>query len=58
MIATAADHNPEAMDAYVKELQEWIKLSGVVKGVGVTDISNIQHNQKLLSEVYKMGKSI
>jgi len=64
MIAAAADDNPEAMDAAVKGLQGWIacfnkaKLSGFIRGVGVTDIGDIQHDEKLLIEVYKMGKAI
>ena len=64
MIATAADGNPEAMDIAVKGLQGWItcfdkaKLSGVIRGVGVTDIGDIKHNKKLLSEAYEMGKAI
>lgn len=32
------------------------KLSGVIRGVGVTDIGDIHHNEMLLSEAYKMGK--
>lgn len=64
LIATAADNNPEAMDVAVKGLQGWIacfskvKLSGVIRGVGVTDIGDIQHNKKLLREAYKMGSTI
>lgn len=64
MIAAAADLNPEAMDAAQKGLQGWIacfakaKLSGVVRGVGVTDVGDIQQNKKLLSEAYEMGKEI
>lgn len=64
MIASAADDNPEAMDGAVKGLQGWIscfdkaKLSGVIRGVGVKDIGDIQHNEKLLREAYEMGKGI
>lgn len=64
MIATASDDSPEAMDIAVKGLQGWIacfdkaKLSGVIQGVGVTDIGDIQHHEKLLSEAYIMGKAI
>lgn len=64
LIASAADDNPEAIDVAVKGLQGWIacfnkaKLSGVIRGLGVTDIGDIQHNKKLLSEAYKMGKTI
>ncbi|WP_432404172.1 flavodoxin family protein [Wukongibacter sp. M2B1] len=64
MIATAADNNSKAMNVAVKGLQGWIacfdkaKLSGVIRGVGVTDIGDIQHNEKLLREVYRMGKAI
>lgn len=64
MIAAAADNNQEAMDIAVKGLQGWIscfnkvKLSGVIRGAGVTDIGDIQHNEKLLREAYEMGKEI
>jgi multimeric flavodoxin WrbA len=64
MIAAAADNNPEAMDTAVKGLQGWIacfnkvKLSGVIRGVGVTDIGDIQCNEKLLREAYEMGKEV
>jgi len=64
MITAAADANLSAMDAAVKGLQGWIacfnkaNLSGVIRGVGVTDIGDIQNNEKLLIEAYKMGKAI
>lgn len=63
-IATAADDNPEAMDVAVKGLEGWIacfdkaKLSGVIRGVGATEIGDIQHNERLLGKAYKMGKAI
>ncbi|MCO5384949.1 MAG: hypothetical protein NHB14_03400 [Desulfosporosinus sp.] len=49
-------------DVAVKGLEGWVacfgkaKLSGVIRGEGVTDIGDIQHNEMLLSEAYKMGK--
>lgn len=64
MIATAADDNPEAMNIAVEGLQGWIacfdkvKLSGVIRGVGVTDTGDVQYNKKLMSEAYKIGKAI
>lgn len=64
MIATAADENLESVDVAVKGLEGWIacfgkaKLSGVLRGVGVTDIGDIQHQEKLMSEAYEIGKAI
>jgi multimeric flavodoxin WrbA len=64
MIATAADGNLEAVDIAVKGLEGWIqcfgkaKLSGVLEGVGVTDIGDVQHHEKLMSGAYQMGKAI
>ena len=64
LIASAADSNKEAMDAAVEGLQGWIacfnkaKLSGVIRGVGVTDIGDVKHHEKLMSEAYEMGKAI
>jgi hypothetical protein len=64
MIATAADENLESVDVAVKGLEGWIacfdkaKLSGVIRGVGVTDIGDTQHHEKLMSEVYEMGNAI
>lgn len=48
----------------VKGLEGWItcfgkaKLSGVIRGVGVTDIGDIRHNKELLSGAYEMGKTV
>lgn len=64
MIATAADENLESVDIAVKGLEGWIacfdkaKLSGVLRGVGVTDIGDIQQHEKLMNEAYEMGKGI
>lgn len=64
LIATAADSSLGAVDVAVKGLEGWIacfakaKLSGVFRGVGVTDIGDIQHHEKLMSEAYEMGKAI
>jgi len=64
MIVTAADSNLESVDGAVKGIQGWIacfdkaKLSGVIRGVGVTDIGDIQHHEKLMSAAYEMGKAI
>lgn len=64
LIATAADENLESVNVAVKGLEGWIacfdkaKLSGVLRGVGVTDIGDIQHHDKLMREAYEMGKSV
>lgn len=64
LIAAAADDNQEAMDGAVEGLQGWItcfgksKLSGVVRGVGITDIGDVKYHEKLMSEAYEMGKAI
>lgn len=64
LIATAADNSQEAVDVAVEGMKGWIacfakaKLSGVIRGVGVTDIGDAQHHEKLMSEAYEMGKAI
>jgi multimeric flavodoxin WrbA len=64
LIASAADSNKEAMDSAVEGLQGWIacfnkaKLSGVIRGVGITDIGDVKHHENLMSEAYEMGKAI
>jgi multimeric flavodoxin WrbA len=64
LIAAAADGNQEAMDVAVEGLQGWItcfgkaKLSGVIRGVGVTDTGDVKHHEKLINEAYEMGKAI
>lgn len=64
LIAAAADNNQEAMNVAVEGLQGWIacfdkaKLSGVIRGVGITDIGDVKHHEKLMSEAYEMGKAI
>jgi len=64
MIATAADENRESVDVAVKGLEGWIscfnkaKLAGVIRGVGVTDIGDIKHHEKLMIDAYEIGKAI
>ncbi len=64
LIGAAADPNPEAVDIAVNGLEGWIacfdkaKLSGIIRGVGVTDIGNVQNHMKLMNEAYEMGKGI
>lgn len=64
LITAAADGNPKAMDAAVEGLNGWIKcydkarLSGVIRGVGITNIGDVQHHRKLINETYEMGKSL
>ena len=51
------------MDGAVKEIQGWldcfegVKLSGVVRGVGVTKAGEIL-NTKAINEAYKMGLKV
>ena len=60
LLATAADDDEHAMDGAVKEIQGWVdcfegvKLSGVVRGIGVTKAGEIL-NTKAINEVYEMG---
>lgn len=64
LIAAAADDNKEAMNVAVEGLQGWItcfdkaKLSSVIRGVGITDMGDVKHHEKLISEAYEMGKAI
>lgn len=64
LITAAADNNQEAMDVAVEGLQGWIacfnqaNLSGVIRGVGITDIGDVNNHEKLMSEAYEMGKAI
>jgi len=61
---TSRPINLKHQEVAVKGLDGWIacfdkaKLSGVLRGVGVTDIGDIQHHEKLMSEAYEMGKAI
>lgn len=63
LLATAADDNQAAMDGSVKAVQgfvdcfDGVKLSGVVKGLGVDKVGDIVGNVAL-SEAFNMGKNI
>lgn len=60
LLATAADDDEHAIDGAVKEIQGWVdcfegvKLSGVVRGVGVTKAGEVL-NTKAINEAYEMG---
>lgn len=64
LIAAAADDDSKAVDTAIKGLQGWIdcfdkaKLSGVIRGIGVTEIGDIKQQVKILSEAYEIGKAI
>ncbi len=63
LLATAADTGEYSMDGAIKGLQGWIdcyeqtKLKGVVKGLGATDIGDIEDNPAL-KQAYEMGLEV
>lgn len=64
LLAASADEDPVSMDGAVKGLQGWIdcfgktKLSGVVCGVGATQVGDICNSKLILQEAYQMGKKV
>lgn len=64
LLAASADADPVSMDGAVKGLQGWIdcfeqtNLSGVVRGVGATQLGDIRNSLPVLQEAYQMGKNV
>ena len=62
LLASAADGAESAMDGAVKGLQGWIdcfekaRLKGVVRGVGVTGVGEIQNVPAALKAAYDLGR--
>lgn len=63
LLATSAEDENNTMDKTIVGLEGWIEcferasLKGVVKGLGVTNIGDIDGN-KALDEALKMGKNV
>lgn len=64
LLATAADEAESSMDGVTKGLNGWVecfentKLKGIVKGVGMTDIGDVNKNTSKLNEAYEMGRNV
>ena len=62
LLASAADGAESAMDGAAKGLQGWIdcfeksRLKGVVRGVGVTGVGEIQNVPAALKAAYDLGR--
>lgn len=62
LLTTAADGVDSAMDCAVKGMQGWIdcfaqaNLAGVMRGVGLTEVGEANHADRLLTQAYNMGK--
>ena len=63
LMATAADNEESAMDGAIKGLTGWIdcfekaSLKGVVRGIGLGDVGDIDGNPSL-REAYELGKAL
>ena len=64
LLTTAADEEESAMDGAVKGMQGWVdcfpkaKLSGVVRGAGISDAGEAKEHTCILKETYALGKAI
>lgn len=63
LLVTAAEEEPDTMDKTIIGLEGWIdcferaNLKGVVKALGVTNISEIE-NREELNQAFEMGKIV
>lgn len=64
LITAAGDDDSKAVNTTIKGLQGWIdcfdkaKLSGVIRGIDITEIGDVKQQVKMLNEAYEMGKAI
>lgn len=64
LLTTAAEAEESAMDGAVKGMQGWIdcfpkaRLSGVLRGVGISDAGEAKRHGEILKLAYEMGKGI
>lgn len=61
LIATAAEADESAMDGAIKGLRGWTdcfentKIAGVLYGVGVTDVGDVEAQKDLLKQAFDLG---
>ena len=64
LLASAAENEDSAVDGALHGLEGWIRcfeksrLAGVVRGVGVTDPSEIKVRPEILEQAFRIGNSI